>query len=407
MPNPARTLIAASVLLFAGTDRGVVRNGNDKTMEHRSSRFCKSLSSACGYHHVCCAHSITSEQAVALIGTYVDHVAQIPIDKGGKLPMANTLSGHVQAAFKFLSLVSKHPISIHTTLGNKPILAPFIADKIAQRRKWQEPRPKREAYTFAMLSKFHSQVDAMETANPNTFLQRHSLVFNTQCLGIFTGSRVSEYSQSKGKLTDVSRVPAPPGTPTELILPIAFVAGDFVFLSDRGIEVPHSELFLKPHLATQLLITFRHDKSGRNFAVRKYGKGRDWLCPIKAATKLLYRAMLLDIPSHNPICAHRPAGTITYRWLRDTDVTETMRKVCIDTYTDPNHFLRVNITRIASHSNRVTAAVALSQAGLTIDAIAHRLRWQPASVTFYLRESASDIGQFTADTINGAQRNHV
>jgi hypothetical protein len=256
-----------------------------------------------------------------------------------KLPMANTLSGHVQAAFKFLLLVSKHPISIHTTLGNKLILAHFIANKIAQPRKWQQPRPKREAYTFAMLSKLNSQVVKMEMANPNSFLQRHSLVFNTQCLGIFTGSRVSEYSQSKGKLTDVSHVPAPPGTPKELILPIAFVAGDFVFLSDKGIEVPHLDLFRKPNLATQLLITFHHDKSGRNYAVRKYGKRRDWLCPIKAATKLLYRAMLLDIPSHNPIYAHRPARTSATRWLQDTDVTETMRKVCINTYTNPNHFL--------------------------------------------------------------------
>jgi hypothetical protein len=119
---------------------------------------------------------------VALIGTYVDHVTQTPIDKGGKLPMANTLSGHVQAALKFLLLVSKQPISIHTTLGNKPILAPFIAEKIAQRRKWQQPRPEREAYTFDMLSKFNSQVVKLETANPNSFLQCHSLVFNTQCL---------------------------------------------------------------------------------------------------------------------------------------------------------------------------------------------------------------------------------
>jgi hypothetical protein len=185
--------------------------------------------------------------------------------------------------FRDTSLVSKQPISIHTPLSNKPILAPFIAEKIAQQRKWQQPRPKQEAYTFAMLSKFNSQVVKMETSNPNSFLQLHSLVFNTQCLGIFTGGRVSEYSQSKGKLTDVSCVPAPPGTPTELIIPITFVAGDFVFLLDKGIKVPHSDLFRKPNLATQLLLTFRHDKSGRNYAVRKYGKGRDWLCPIKAA----------------------------------------------------------------------------------------------------------------------------
>jgi hypothetical protein len=74
------------------------------------------------------------------------------------------------------------------------------------------------------------------------------------------------------------------------------------------------------------------------------------------------------------------------------------------TYTDPAHFLRVNIKRFASHSNRVTAAVALSQTKMSHEEIAHRLRWKPQSVAFYLRESARDVEEFTANTIAGAQR---
>jgi hypothetical protein len=154
-----------------------------------------------------------------------------------------------------------------------------------------------------------------------------------------------------------------------------------------------------------LQITFCHDKSGRNFAVRKFGRGKDWLCPIAAATRLLYRASLLGIPSNDPICAHRPLNSSTIRLLWDSDVTDTMRQIGIDTYPDPQHFLRVNINRIASHSNRVTAAVALSQSGMTVDDMAQRLRWKPESVAFYLCENAQDIGDYTRNAIAGAQRN--
>lgn len=318
--------------------------------------------------------------------------------------MSNTLSHHAQCAFKFLSLLVAEPFTIYSTTGKTPALIPFIGDKLAQRQKWQKPRAKREAYTFDMFKTFHAQVSAAEAICPNSFLDRHSLVFNTQCLGIFTGSRVSEYCQSKGKIGSVSRIPAPPGAPKDSGLPVAFIAGDFCFLSKDGTQLAHTDLFDAPSKAHQLQITFRHDKSGRNYSVRKYARGRTWLCPIAAATKLLYRAHLLRIPPNDPICAYRSPGKTGHRYLRDTEVTDTMRKICIDTYTDPNHFMRVNINRIASHSNRVTAAVALFLAKLSIDVIAHRLRWMRESVSFYLRESASDIGQYTADTIFGAQR---
>jgi hypothetical protein len=185
------------------------------------------------------------------------------------------------------------------------------------------------------------------------------------------------------------------------------MAVDFTFLSPKHVVIPHHLVYADPSLAAQLRITFRHDKSGRNYSVRKYSKGRDWLCPIRAASRILYRAHSLGIPTNDPICAYRPTQKAPTRFIRDTDVTDTMRQICRDTYPDEHHFLRVNIKCFASHSNRVTAAVALSQANLSYDEIAHRLRWKRESVEWYLRETTHDIGQFTASAIIGAQSNSI
>ena len=58
--------------------------------------------------------------------------------------------------------------------------------------------------------------------------------------------------------------------------------------------------------------------------------------------------------------------------------------------------------RIDCHSNRVTAAVALANAGRSSQEIAYRLRWKPESVEHYLRECPKVIGPLCASTIEGA-----
>jgi hypothetical protein len=339
------------------------------------------------------------------VGAYLHHVGNIPVDRKGSLPMANTLAHHAQAASRFLRQVMEAPFSIYESGTSKPTYVPFIGDRISQRRKWQKPRDKREPYTFAMLHTFFKQVSQSEKEDSRSFLGKDALIFNSQCLGIFTGSRVSEYAQSKGKVTDVSRVPTNPSNPSAPPLPLAFVASDFLFLSASGVVVPHHDIYTNPALATQLQVTFRHDKSGRNHSIRKFGPGRRWLCPIKAAARILYRAHILGSGPSQPICVYRASGSQGFCYLRDSDVTDKMRRICVSTYPDPQHFLRLHITRFASHSNRVTAAVALHQGGLSIDDIAHRLRWQPQSVAFYLRETSTDIGDYTSRAILGAQQN--
>jgi hypothetical protein len=384
----------------------MVRNSNDKTMDNRAAYFRDWLKSANGYHYLCCAKRITQAQGILLIASFIDHLAITPYNKAGALRRSCTLSKFVTAAALFFDQILEEAFATHTYVGGKLVMDKKLAERIAFYKKWDTVKEKREPYTRDMFVTFYEQVVKREQMDPkHEFLGLHSLVFDTQILGIFTGSRVSEYAQGSRK--QISRVPQRPGTTGPPALPIAFVAADFTFLSAQGHIIPHVDVFANPDRPVQVNVLFRYDKSGRNFVVRKFGRGEAWFCPIAAARRILLRAHMLELSATDPICAYKPRNEEQYKWLLTSEVTATMRKICVDTYTDEEHYLRQAIMNFSSHSNRVTAAVALSQSGMSIDEIAQRLRWKPASVAYYLRESAKDIGFFTANTIAGAQRPFV
>jgi hypothetical protein len=79
-----------------------------------------------------------------------------------------------------------------------------------------------------------------------------------------------------------------------------------------------------------------------------------------------------------------------------------MRAACIQAYPDPSHYMRLHISCIVPHSNRVFAATCLKMAGLDNDAIAYRLCWARASVPTYVRECAAHISAITAHAVAGA-----
>jgi DNA-binding NarL/FixJ family response regulator len=90
-------------------------------------------------------------------------------------------------------------------------------------------------------------------------------------------------------------------------------------------------------------------------------------------------------------------------FLEGKDIQYVMHTAYKAAYPDATHYMHIkNITRLVSHSNRVTAAVALHAAGLSIEYIAYRLRWKAASVETYLREcyhkSIGDVTQKQAIT---------
>jgi hypothetical protein len=138
--------------------------------------------------------------------------------------------------------------------------------------------------------------------------------------------------------------------------------------------------------------------------VRKFVRSKhQWLCPVKAAISIIARAEALKIKHNFPLGVYRSnKKDRPVALLRSYQVIKIMRQACVDAYPNPDHHLRQHILQIDSHSNRVTAAVALSNAGLTIDEIAFRLRWKPASVDHYLRDCSTAVGRLTEAAIRGS-----
>lgn len=401
LPAAAQTVINNSICLFQQTERGLVREGNDKTLDYRTARFRDWLISACGFTFLHELESIQHQQIPLLLGAFLDHVAFLPYDKKGSTPSSNTISHYLHAAAAFLRALIPAPFSIYDDSGQSRQLHPILRDRLSQAKKWQRPMRKREPFTYSMLQTLFQQVTAACSMDIRKNLGLLPTVFDAVRLGIFAGCRSSEYAQSKGKIGTVSRVPHRGPSPPLSNPSIAFIAEDFTFLDKHGHVLQHTQALHHPSKARELHLRFRHDKSGRNYTIRKFGPGHDWLCPIQAAVSILCRARLLHISPMDPICAYRSAKGSTL-FLRGQDVTDVMRDICRDTYPDPNHHLRQHIRCIASHSVRITAAVALWRKQVPIDAIAFRLRWQPASVQHYIRECSQDVDEFTSSTIAGA-----
>lgn len=214
MPAAARTIILTDSSLYLGADRGVVRNSNDATMDNRTTHFCNWLITSAGYNYLCCAQAITPVQAGLLIASYLDHMARTPWNSHGSLRTGDTLQKFVNAAAEFLSRIMTTPFVLQRTVASKVQVDPAIAQRLAFYRKWDAVRPKREPYTMEMFDTFRLQVEKAEKiGGESAFLTIPSLVYDTQTLGIFTGSHVSEYAQSKGARHIVSRTPPQPGAP--------------------------------------------------------------------------------------------------------------------------------------------------------------------------------------------------
>jgi hypothetical protein len=126
------------------------------------------------------------------------------------------------------------------------------------------------------------------------------------------------------------------------------------------------------------------------------------LDPVDAAISILHRATLLKLPEWDPVGIYGNLTTSKIYFLRDSHVRDELRAMCVRTYPDPTHYLRIHIKRIVPHSNRVTAAVCLQMGGASVDDIAFRLRWHVSSVPTYLRECFQDIGSIMEQAVSGA-----
>ncbi|MGH7974386.1 MAG: hypothetical protein ACREBR_02575 [bacterium] len=315
----------------------------------------------------------------------------------------DTLMQYLSAAAQWLKVRYGilAPIYDHSALVAKPRLIPFLAEILRQRRTWREPQQKKEPYTGAMFQVLHREIGRAYTVDRQAHLDVQAAVFDWARLGVFTGSRLSEYAQSKtakGKL--YATIPDSAAAGRWRGQPIAFIYDDFMFYSEGRISVSYLEALRSG--AEELHIRFRFDKSKENFTVRKFRRNHGhYLCPVKAALSILERAQTLNVLRHFPIEVYRVDMRGNYRFLTGQVIIKVMRGACVAAHQNPQHYMRLNVNRIVSHSNRVTAAVALHNAGVPVEDITFRLRWNSDAVSFYLRECFKNIGMLSASSLIG------
>ena len=401
LPSPARASYGRAAFAFQQRDRGMVCAKSDKALDNKANHFARWLVKV--RFNYTTLRALKERHIMPLLVAYLHHIAY---EKGGltskKDLMATSLRQYLTAACTWIKATLHRPAEIYDSDGK---LHPMIADILDERKKWERPKKKREPYTHVMFQILAHQIAAECRKDATMALGLKAAVFEWARLGAFTGSRVAEYAQTHGNRDCVSRVPDNPGAAEWANDPIAFIEEDFTFFSKDGIKMSFSACMRDPSTVEELHIRFRYDKSPRNCVTRKFRRTRQgWFCPVEAGLSIISRFRLLKMDSKQPLGVYKPKSLKngSFHYLRSYEFIKVMRQSVVDGYPDPNHYMRKNILRVDAHSNRVTAAVALSNVGMTIDEIAFRLRWKPESVDHYLRDCSRAIGRLSEAVIRGS-----
>jgi hypothetical protein len=318
-----------------------------------------------------------------------------------------TLVGYMNAAAKWWWTALHWEIPLYdpaSRLSKQPALHPVLRDVLQERRAWKQPRQQRLPITFLMYEVLHAHIAEHMANDRFYFLTEKAAIFDWMRLGLFTGSRLAEYGQSKPqKGQRFATVPLTSHAGEWAGQPLAFVASDFTLFDDDQVMLSHDECLLHPSRPTFVQVRFRFDKGPTNFALRKWRRvSGSFLCPVSGTISILRRARLLGIPLSEPLGAFRPKAGIGYVFLKGDNVSSVMQWACVLAYPNPDHYMRRHIHLLHSHSNRITAAVAMYNAKVPFDTIAVRLRWSVDTVKFYLRDCFKHIGELTEQAVNGA-----
>lgn len=292
--------------------------------------------------------------------------------------------------------------------GERAKLKSIVADILAQHQNWKPTKQKCEPYTFEMFKALNDLLHKAILADSTVFLQERWAIFDWTRLGVFTGSRLAEYGQSKPCAGELFATVSNATHAGEWAgSPIAFIRDDFTFYDDHFVQLSHTDVmrYVPYRVAHYIYVRFHFDNSPTKFSIRKFLRiSGIFLCPVKATISILWRADMHGIPTDFPIGAFRKPSQLSgdFTFIKGKHVQHVMRDACVLGHSDPDHYMRKHIHLIQSHSNRVTAAVAMFNAGIPMETIANRLRWSVESVQHYLRECTTKIGFLSQRLFQGA-----
>ena len=277
---------------------------------------------------------------------------------------------------------------------------PYLAEIISGRRIWKKPQDRKEPISAEMLDAMAWMAAQYRAFGTYRNHGRDPVLWDFACLACFTGSRLGEYGVSKrpkGGTTDSYPVlPNSRDVPAEWRgRPIAFIAEDFELFDGKLKRVDHATARRFPHTVVFVDVRFRYDKSKNNFTIKRFLRVTPPFCLVRGVLSILDR--------HYSDTARRDGEPLGFfiaengrRYnIQGVHVKQFLAEACFLAHPDENHYLRLHSNKLVAHSFRVTAAVALHNAGVPIDVITVRLRWNSDAVKVYLRDS-----EFLARTLS-------
>ena len=129
------------------------------------------------------------------------------------------------------------------------------------------------------------------------------------------------------------------------------------------IKLSHAQAIMNG--AHEVHIRYRYDKSSKTFQTRKYRvMPGHMLCPVALSLSIILRARVLRVPANEPIGVYRKSPAGDRAFITGPDIRDVLRRWCKIAYPNENHYMRLHIDQIVAHSYRVTACVALNNAGI-------------------------------------------
>ena len=384
-----RAAVAPTLARIIASDRGSVRERNHGTAISRADHFIR----WCHRRNFSdTSFSFTNPQeAGEILAAYAQEIAEGHGIKKTQHPDVKTIQGYVRAAGGLAiaaGLDDPRFLPHATNKDGKRLYVPLLQRVFETADKWTpSSRPERQSITVAILSDLRRRVGSA----PGAELLLAATIRDAAILGVFTGSRVSEYAQ--GQLPAGQRfqcVPINAASGAQGNHPISFEDEDFTFYSSAGIQTLSSV----SHPAKYLRVRFRYTKgTARAFTYRMFASiPSSALCPIAAASRVKLRWQTLSPGLHTPIFCYLPS-MLTRKpfFLLDRHMTIALRASLVRVYPNPRHILRQHASSVSSHSLRVFACLCLKTAGWDEESISHQLRWNSDTVKFYIRQSLVQV----------------
>ena len=324
----------------------------------------------------------------------------------------STIRAYISAAVAWIEVecpkIARIPIYSNekgTTKADR--FHPYLRELLAQRTIWKKPRDKKEPISADMFDAMRDMAKECRRSSIYGNYGRNAVLWDFARLACFTGSRLGEYGLSRKpagvKPDGWDKIPNSHDVPKEWRgRPMAFITEDFLLYDKKWRLISHRTALRHPKRVKFVEVRFRYDKSPENFVFRKFKRMHSFFCLVDAVLSILAR--------HYSDQYRRPGEPLGFfinrngqrRAIKGEHVQEYLQDACRRAHPDSNHYLRQHIHCLMSHCFRVTAAVALFNAGVSISDIAWRLRWSKKSVEKYLRDCARIINELSFKAMDGA-----